>query len=250
MRRRRSKDHDDGDDSLLEGGSKQGVLFEVPAHAIEQEAREAKRCTATLLFERDPDTYNDIVKLLAANVPIRKIKHDFGLGTDTVMAIRRRETKEVGTLKGIIADTLLHGAAVGAETAAALVAECDDPVAAAMATKMMAETSNLMRGQATQLIGHLHVHVDAQAAGRNLEEKARRMGLNGGEKPALALDAAGSALAIPSADNVSADNDSLIVDIESVKSLSHIHCSTKPAQTAPFQTGGGGGAEAAAPETP
>lgn len=237
----------------MEAEEAQGVLIHVEPHPIEAAARQAKRCTAELLAERDPDTYNDVVKRLAANDSIRQIKRDFGLGTDTVMAIRRREWKEVGTLKAVIADTLLHGAAVGAEVAAALVAECDDPVAAAMATKMMAETSNLMRGQATSINATVVVNVDAAAAARRLEEKALEMGLGGGENLAL-----GDAVRVvlpgvlvggisPTMDSESVGSVVQSIDCESVVIPCHGGCHedsverVSEAQASPENFEGGGG---------
>jgi len=191
MKKGRKRKPNNGAGSLLEGDAEQGMLLDVPAHPVEKEARQAKRCTAEYLHERDPETYSQVVKMLAANVPIRSIKRDFQLGTDTVMAIRRREWKEVGTLKGIIADTMLHGAAVGAEVAAALVADCDDPVAAAMTTKMLAETSQLMRGQATQIMEHRVISLDATAAAQKLMQEAAEMGLGVEEKTLLGREAVG-----------------------------------------------------------
>lgn len=188
-RKRRSLPKAGPEGSRLDDG--QGLLLEVPAHPVEAEAVRLKVCTAQLMLKRHPESYREIVDALAKDMPIRTIKRLWGVGTDTVYAILRLESKEVGTLKRRIATELMVGGLAGAQRASALVLDCDDPVAAAMATKMMLETGNLMMGQATQITEQRVVVVDATSAAARLMQKAAelkaagKMGCGGGENGGL-----------------------------------------------------------------
>ncbi len=220
------------------------MLIDRPPHPIEAEAREAKQCTAQLLATRRPEEYQEIIKALAANMPIREIKRLWGIGTGTVYAVLRREGTKVGTLKGQIAESLFHGVRQGAERFAELVGEADDVVAVAMATKAMGELGNLMAGQATTISEQRVVVVDANQAAQRLMREAREMGFGGGEKSALGAGEERDASPCLPADHKSAatepqplkqqDNDG------SCHTLRHIN---RPIE-AEVLNGGGGGLDA------
>lgn len=184
---RRRKRRGNGDEPLSDG-DEQLELIAVPAHPVEAEADTAKRCTGQLLFERYPQDYADIVNALAAKMPIRRIKKLWAVGTGTVYAVQRREGAKVGTLKANIASSLLMGVNAGAERFAELITECDDVVAVSMALKAMAETANLMAGQATSITEHRVISVNANALASDLAALVSKMDSEAAEKFPLARD--------------------------------------------------------------
>lgn len=235
----------------LEAKEAQGVLLDVPPHPVEVEARETKQCTAQLLFVRDPDSYKEIVEALARNMPIREIKRTWRVGTMTVYAILKREQVKVGTLKEQIAQELFIGGLAGAQRAAELIVDCDDPVQAAMATKMMLETGNLMKGQATSISEHRVIHVDATAAATRLKDRAAQMGLGEAGNFALARDVTGTGavpvlppapepLSAPAADIESAVIEPATLDLQGIEQPCHTSRHGLQAR-GDFETGGGGG---------
>ena len=249
--RRKRKRCDDGEESLQGAEGAQAELgLTLELHPVEAEAVALRRCTAGLLFERDRGAYDGIVQALAEDRPIRRIKRDFRVGTETVLAVRRREAQNVGTLKARIADRLLEAAQLGSERLVEVMEDCDDPVQVAMATKMAAETGNLLRGQATQLVGHVHVHVDAQAAEERLRELGRKMGCGGGEN--LGWGGAGGVVGVRGdGDGLSAVSNVYVVDCERVNNERHTDCHTVAGVTRADgdadegrNDGGGGDAEA------
>jgi hypothetical protein len=173
------------DDSLLAGEAAQGLLLDLGEHPLEAEARTTKRCTGQLLYERDRRVYDDLLQALAAGKSVRYCMKIWGLGTHTVLAIARRERLEVATRKGALADAMLLGAEVYAERALELADSCEDAYQAAGTAKMLAETSNLMRGQATSIMGAVVVHVDANAMAERLAQKARQIDCEARENPPL-----------------------------------------------------------------
>ena len=173
------------DDSLLAGEAAQGLLLDLGEHPLETEARATKRCTGQLLLERDRQVYDDLLQALAAGKSVRYCMKIWGLGTHTVLAIARRERLEVATRKTALADAMLLGAEVYAERALELADGCEDAYQAAGTAKMLAETSNLMRGQATSIMGAVVVHVDANAMAARLAEKARQIDCEAREIPPL-----------------------------------------------------------------
>lgn len=181
---RRKKRKGSGEESLSDA-DEQLELLAVEPHPVEAEADTAKRCTAQLLFERYPQDYADIVNALAVPLPIRRIKKLWRVGTGTVYAIQRREGAKVGTLKAQIAQALFLGVKAGAEHFAELITDCDDVVAVSMALKAMAETANLMNGQATTITENRVVIVDATKAHARLAEIISEIDSETGEKNAL-----------------------------------------------------------------
>jgi hypothetical protein len=180
------------DDSLLAGEAAQGMLLDLGEHPLEAEARTTKRCTGQLLYERDRRVYDDLLQALAAGKSVRYCMKMWGLGTHTVLAIARRERLEVATRKGALADAMLLGAEVYAERALELADSCEDAYQAAGTAKMLAETSNLMRGQATSIMGAVVVHVDANAMAERLAQKARQIDCEAREISPLAAEALGA----------------------------------------------------------
>jgi hypothetical protein len=226
-------------ESALADLEQQGLLLDIPEHPVEKEARETKQCTGALLLKRDIDTYSAIVRALAANKPIRWIKRTFGVGTQTVYAIQQREATKVGTLKERIADWCFMGALAGASRFAEVVADCDDPVAVALATAKMGEFGNLMRGQATQIVATVNVNVDAKAAGEDLMRKAQAMGLQAGENLPLAADS--GRLAIPG-DSKAPVTMAQTIENEGFSLSCDTGCDTGRDSDGQISDGGGGGA--------
>ena len=173
------------DESLLAAEAAQGLLLDLGEHPLEAIARTTKRCTGQLLFERDRKVYDDLLQALAAGKSVRYCMKIWGLGTHTVLAIARRERLEVATRKTALADAMLLGAEVYAERALELADGCEDAYQAAGTAKMLAETSNLMRGQATSIMGAVVVHVDANAMAERLAQKARQIDCEAREIPPL-----------------------------------------------------------------
>lgn len=228
-------------ESALAALEQQGMLLDVREHPVEQEARETKQCTGELLLKREPGTYEDIVKALAANRPVRWIKRTFGVGTQTVYAILQREKEKVGTLKERIAEWCFMGVLAGSSRFAEIIADCDDPVALALATEKMGTFGNLMRGQATSINASVIVHVDAQAAAATLTAKAQEMGLMSGEKGALGAKTLVEAEILPPADIKADDKSTQSVDNELFKQSSHVLCHTTPTVGEVKIDGEGGG---------
>ena len=212
-RKGRKKTRRDDDGSLIEMMDAQGTLFVIEQHPVEAEATRTKQCTGALLMKRDPEAYQAIVEALASGMPMRQIKKLWGVGTQTVYAVLRRENLKVGTLKDRIATTLYLGGMQAAEVAADLIEDCDDPVQAAMAAKMLLETGNLMKGQATAITESRVVVVDATKAAADLMARAEEMGLGAAGKNALS--ASGSDVAAPALDLASGLVEVLPLDSQS-----------------------------------
>lgn len=240
MSRQRRKRRDD-DESLASSDAQQMTLIDVPEHPLEAESRLTKRCTGQLLFERERKVYDELLNALAAGKSVRYCMKMWGLGTHTVLAISRREKLEVATRKAALADAMLLGAEVYAEKAIELADTCEDAYAAAGTAKMLAETSNLMRGQATSIMGAVVVHVDSNAMAAKLAERARRMDSGAGEKGVLGAESAPDALALPSADKEAAVQGDLIVDCERVAYSCHTSCNNLTPEPALVSRRGGGG---------
>lgn len=236
------------DDSLLAGEAAQGLLLDLGEHPLEAEARTNKRCTGQLLYERDRRVYDDLLQALAAGKSVRYCMKMWGLGTHTVLAIARRERLEVATRKTALADAMLLGAEVYAEKAIELADGCEDAYQAAGTAKMLAETSNLMRGQATSIMGSVVVHVDANAMAAKLAAKARRMDYEAGENGALGagrdLELISGAVT-PATDIKATVSINQIVDSECVSVTRDTLRDTQQATSTEELTGGGGGRTAA-----
>lgn len=185
-RRKPARTAADEDSSRLEGDRAQEVLFDLPP--AERAAKEAKVCTGQWLWEHDRDTYQAIVKALAAGMSFREIAGRWSVGNHTIRAIRRREQTEVATLKRRIASAAYDAAELGAERLAEVIHDCESVVELSMATKAMAEVGNLMSGQATQITEARVITVDATGAAERLRQRAAQMGLEAGEKSALGAD--------------------------------------------------------------
>jgi hypothetical protein len=207
------------DESLLAADAAQGLLLDLSPHPLEAEARVTKRCTGQLLFERDRKVYDDLLQALAAGKSVRYCMRTWGLGTHTVLAIARRERLEVATRKGALADAMLLGAEVYAERALELADSCEDAYQAAGTAKMLAETSNLMRGQATSIMGAVVVHVDANAMAARLAEKVRQIDLEAGDsRPLGAGRAAARADGLGQAGALGAGSDLGALDVQATVS--------------------------------
>lgn len=182
---------------LADGEGLMGELLPA-AHPVEIEATAARQCSGQLLRTREPEVYKEVVKCLAAGFTVRNLMKMFGIGTHTVLAIARIEKLNVATLKGVLADSMLLGAGVFAERAIELAGQCDSAFEAAGTAKSLAETSQLMRGQATQIIEERVVAIDANKLAEQMAREAREMGFPGREN--LALEAGSArigAAAIP-----------------------------------------------------
>ena len=180
MRRRKKQNKEE-----TLSGDKQGWLLDVAEHEAEQEARLTKQCTGQVLFTKHRRVYDELVTALAGGASVRRCMKLFGVGTHTVLAIARREKLEVATRKAALANAMLLGAEVFAEVAIDLAPNCESSYEAAGTAKMLAETSNLMRGQATAITGVIVARVDAAAAGEGLRQKALKMGFGAGEFSAM-----------------------------------------------------------------
>ncbi len=192
----------------LEDG--EGLLGELlPAkHPLEEEALMTRQCTGKLLRTREPTVYAEIVKCLAANMTVRQIMRLFGIGTHTVLAIAREEKLNVATLKGSLADAMLLGANAFAERAIELADACDSAYEAAGTAKALAETSNLMRGQATVIREDRVITLDANALAKQMAKEAQEMGFERGEFSALAESR--GAIEVQPLAGASADNESAV----------------------------------------
>lgn len=256
---RRKKRKSQGGEPLSDA-DEQLELLAVPAHPVEAEADQVKRCTGQLLFERYPDDYAQIVGALAASMPIRRIKRLWGVGTGTVYAILRREGAKVGTLKAQIANNLFLGVKAGSEHFAELIQECDDVVAVSMAIKAMAETAQLMAGQATQITEHRVISVNANEAAEQLRALVSQMDSESGEKFPLPRDvtpgaqaAAGAPAALPvegaeimPMDSTSSAAGARSLDLQGAALPCHTPRHTGQPRRAVFEGGGGDGARRAA----
>lgn len=197
---------------LADGEGLMGELLPV-AHPVESEAQTTRQCSGQLLRTREPTVYAEVVKCLAAGHSVRDLMRMFGLGTHTVLAIARIEKLNVATRKALLADAMLLGAEVFAHRAIELADHCDSAFEAAGTAKSLAETGNLMRGQATQIIEERVIAIDANKLAEQMALEAREMGFPGRENLALEADSARiGAAAIPS-------------DIKSaVSSLTSLNC--------------------------
>lgn len=207
MKKRRNKL-----ESALAVLEQQGLLLDIHEHEVEREARETKQCTGALLLKRDPESYQAITVALAANKPVRWIKRTFGVGTQTVYAIQQREREKVGTLKQRIADWAFLGATAGSARFAELVADCDDVMQVAIATKTMAELGNLMLGQATQITEQRVVSVNANDLAATMARQAQEMGCGAREFSALPAESGRAPLALdPGQDRPPVDIESAVI---------------------------------------
>lgn len=193
---------------LADGEGLMGELLPA-AHPVELEARTTRQCSGQLLRTREPTVYAEVVNCLAAGHSVRDLMRMFGLGTHTVLAIARVEKLNVATRKALLADAMLLGAEVFAHRAIELAEHCESAFEAAGTAKSLAETGNLMRGQATQIIEERVVTIDANKLAEDMAREARALGAQGmgferGES--LALAAEGGQIAAPTrpADNESA----------------------------------------------
>ncbi len=232
---RRRKRRGNGDEPLSDG-DEQLELIAVPAHPVEAEADTAKRCTGQLLFERYPQDYADIVNALAAKMPIRRIKKLWAVGTGTVYAVQRREGAKVGTLKANIASSLLMGVNAGAERFAELITECDDVVAVSMALKAMAETANLMAGQATSITEHRVISVNANALASDLAALVSKMDSEAAEKFPLARDVTASPAPRPELTQTALDLASIPLPVDKESNADGIHGADNQRIAAPCHT--------------
>lgn len=244
-RRRRNKRRDD-DESLAAGDGQQMQLLDVPEHPLEAVARATKRCTGELLYERDRRAYDELLTALAAGKSVRWCMRMYGIGTHTVLAIARREKLEVATRKAALADAMLLGAEVYAERALELAGDCDDAYSAAATAKMLAETGNLMRGQATAIVGGVVVHVDANAMAAQLAAKAQQMDSGAGKMAALGAlgekpGPADKGEKPGPADKQAAVDAALTVDFEVITIPCHASRHTLAGSNGVVLTGGGGG---------
>lgn len=248
---RRKKRKGSGEESLSDADEQMELLVVEP-HPVEAEADTAKRCTAQLLFERYPQDYADIVNALAVPLPIRRIKKLWRVGTGTVYAVLRREGAKVGTLKAQIASALFMGVKAGAEHFAELITECDDVVAVSMALKAMAETANLMNGQATTITENRVIIVDANKAHARLAEILSEIDSETGEKNALRdVTPAPARAAVPVLDvtpeavlldDKSNAGGSLCADDQQTSGPCHTSRHTLPSEPAKIDRGEGGSA--------
>ena len=172
---------------LADGEGLMGELLPV-AHPVELVAQTTRQCSGQLLRTREPTVYAEVVKCLAAGHSVRDLMRMFGLGTHTVLAIARIEKLNVATRKALLADAMLLGAEVFAHRAIELAEHCDSAFEAAGTAKSLAETGNLMRGQATQIIEERVVTIDANKLAEEMAREAREMGFVGGENLALEAD--------------------------------------------------------------
>jgi hypothetical protein len=217
----------------LEDG--EGMLGELlpKAHPIETEAQATRQCSGALLRTREPEVYKEVVKCLAAGFTVRNLMKMFGLGTHTVLAIARIEKLNVATLKGVLADAMLLGAGVFAERAIELAAGCESAFEAAGTAKSLAETSQLMRGQATQIIEEHVLVLDANKMAADMAREAQEMGFAGRENLALEADSARIAVPASTTDNKSAVSSTKAEKVTLLETLSEF-------AELPIQAGEGG----------
>jgi hypothetical protein len=217
----------------------EGVLGELlpKAHPIEAEAQATRQCSGALLRTREPSVYAEVVRCLAVGFTVRNVMKMFGLGTHTVLAIARIEKLNVATLKGVLADAMLLGAGVFAERAIELAGECDSAFEAAGTAKSLAETSQLMRGQATQIIEEHVLVLDANKMAADMAadmaREAREMGFAGRENLALQADSTRISAPASSTDNKSAVSSTKQEEVTLLETLSEF-------AELPIKTGEGG----------
>lgn len=219
---------------LADGEGLMGELLPA-AHPVEIEARTTRQCSGQLLRTREPTVYAEVVNCLAAGHSVRDLMRMFGLGTHTVLAIARVEKLNVATRKALLADAMLLGAEVFAHRAIELAEHCESAFEAAGTAKSLAETGNLMRGQATQIIEERVVTIDANKLAEDMSREAQAMGFMGGES--LALEAESDRIAAPC---LPADNESAV---SLGKGSKETLLETLPTDEALSFDGGGGGAE-------
>jgi hypothetical protein len=226
-------------ESLADGDGLLGELLPV-AHPVELEARTTRQCSGQLLRTREPTVYAEVVNCLAAGHSVRDLMRMFGLGTHTVLAIARVEKLNVATRKALLADAMLLGAEVFAHRAIELADHCESAFEAAGTAKSLAETGNLMRGQATQIIEERVVTIDANKLAEEMAREAQGMGFAGGEN--LALEAEGVQIAAPTCPT---DNESAVSLVNCPKGTLSGTLATVEALS--FDGGGGGAEPPAAP---
>jgi hypothetical protein len=224
---------------LADGEGLMGELLPA-AHPVELEARTTRQCSGQLLRTREPTVYAEVVNCLAAGHSVRDLMRMFGLGTHTVLAIARVEKLNVATRKALLADAMLLGAEVFAHRAIELADNCESAFEAAGTAKSLAETGNLMRGQATQIIEERVVTIDANKLAEDMAREAQALGAHGmgferGES--LALEAEGGQIAVPC---MPSDNASAVLLAECSKGTL---LETLAMDEALSFDGGGGGAE-------
>lgn len=224
---------------LADGEGLMGELLPA-AHPVELEARTTRQCSGQLLRTREPTVYAEVVNCLAAGHSVRDLMRMFGLGTHTVLAIARVEKLNVATRKALLADAMLLGAEVFAHRAIELAEHCESAFEAAGTAKSLAETGNLMRGQATQIIEERVVTIDANKLAEEMAREAQALGAQGmgferGES--LALAAEGGRIAVPC---MPADNESAVLLGKDSKGTL---LETLAMDEALSFDGGGGGAE-------
>jgi hypothetical protein len=172
---------------LADGEGLMGELLPA-AHPVEIDALTTRQCSGQLLRTRHPTVYAEVVSCLAAGHSVRDLMRMFGVGTHTVLAIARIERLNVATRKALLADAMLLGAEVFAHRAIELAEDCDSAFEAAGTAKSLAETGNLMRGQATQIIEERVLQIDANKLAEQMSREALEMGFYGRENLALVAD--------------------------------------------------------------
>lgn len=111
------------------------------------------RSTGERVLRDRPALYESIVRALGEGMGIRQTARALDVHTDTVAAIRDRESHRVGTLKQVTASNLRRFAAVASER---LLEEVDKlaPLQLAIATGIAIDKSQLLEGQATSITEH------------------------------------------------------------------------------------------------
>ena len=216
-------------------GDGEGLMGELlpAAHPIEIESAATRQCSGQLLRTREPTVYAEVVSCLAAGHSVRDLMRMFGLGTHTVLAIARIEKLNVATRKALLADAMLLGAEVFAHRAIELADNCDSAFEAAGTAKSLAETGNLMRGQATQIVEERVIQIDANKLAEQMACEAQEMGFIGREN--LALEAVSARIAMSS---TTADIKSAVIEVKRDKGTLSETLSDTPA--ASNSTGEGG----------
>lgn len=244
--------------ALADGEGVLGDLLPKASHPLEVAAEEKRQCTGAYIRAHAPEMYREIIEQLAAGASARELSRLFGINLRTVCAIARIEKLNVAARKSHLADVMLMGSEVFAGRALELAEGCESAYEAAATAKMLAETSNLYRGQATAIHAGVIVKVDASGAAARLAARAAEMGLTAGENSPLALDLTGGQAAIEAethlvtvaADNKAgvggefcADNQS---DCDSCQPICH---TLEPSPSVEINRGGGGQREPASPRT-
>lgn len=195
--------------ALADGEGVLGDLLPKASHPLEVAAEEKRQCTGAYIRAHAPEMYREIIEQLAAGASARELSRLFDINLRTVCAIARIEKLNVAARKSHLADVMLMGSEVFAGRALELAEGCESAYEAAATAKMLAETSNLYRGQATAIHAGVIVKVDASGAAARLAARAAEMGLTAGEISPLALDLTGGPAAIEAETHlvtVTADN--------------------------------------------